>query len=71
MSNKEIAFSVFKGSENGTITPGQTTKGPLQGDQVLVGITASGVCGTDMHYLSADVCSPESAVEFPANPVFR
>ena len=48
-------FTVFKGSESGKIVKSQTTKPDLTDDQVLIKITASGVCGTDEHYKGADI----------------
>ena len=48
-------FTVFKGSKSGAITKSTTTKGELKNDQVLVKVTASGVCGTDEHYRKADM----------------
>lgn len=48
-------FTVFKGSEEGKIVKSQTTRPDLKGDDVLVKITASGVCGTDVHYLHSDI----------------
>ena len=44
------SFTVYKGSKGGAIKKSETTKGELTGDQVHVKVTASGVCGTDMHY---------------------
>lgn len=46
-------FTVFKGSEGGKIVEGKSSRdvGP---NQVLLRITHSGLCGTDMHYKSAD-----------------
>lgn len=49
------SFTVFKGSKNGSIQKAETSKPELKGDQVLVKVTASGVCGTDLHYKSADM----------------
>ena len=48
-------FTVFKGNKDGKIVKAQTTKPDLQDDQVLIKITASGLCGTDEHYKSADI----------------
>lgn len=46
-------FTVFKGRADGTPIKSTTTKPEeLKGDSVLVKITASGVCGTDLHYVS-------------------
>jgi D-arabinose 1-dehydrogenase-like Zn-dependent alcohol dehydrogenase len=47
-------FKVYKGSPEG-IKESTTTKPDLSGDQVLVKITASGLCGTDLHYKGADM----------------
>ncbi|KAH7126032.1 chaperonin 10-like protein [Dactylonectria macrodidyma] len=49
-------FTVFKGSQGG-IPKKSTIDHPdqLVGDRVLVKITASGVCGTDLHYKTADM----------------
>lgn len=44
------SFTVFKGSKDGSITKSQTQKPNLQGDQVLLRVVASGLCGTDIHY---------------------
>jgi D-arabinose 1-dehydrogenase-like Zn-dependent alcohol dehydrogenase len=49
------SFTVFKGSKDGSIVKSQTTKGDLKGDDVLVKVTASGLCGTDEHYRHADM----------------
>ncbi|KAI1270816.1 GroES-like protein [Xylaria sp. FL0933] len=44
-------FTVFKGSESGAPKKETTTRpDELSGDQVFIRITASGVCGTDLHY---------------------
>jgi len=47
-------FTVYKGSKDGTIKESTTHQDPLKGDQVVVKITHSGLCGTDEHYRSAD-----------------
>ncbi|KAJ8133206.1 hypothetical protein O1611_g423 [Lasiodiplodia mahajangana] len=44
-------FTVFKGNESGVPKKETTTKpDELTGDEVFVRITASGVCGTDLHH---------------------
>ncbi|KAL2046347.1 hypothetical protein N7G274_001794 [Stereocaulon virgatum] len=53
-SAQEIELTVYRGSKDGTIIQSKTHQGPLRGDQVLVKITHSGLCGTDEHYRSAD-----------------
>lgn len=49
-----VSFTVFKGSKTGAIIESKSTRevGP---DEVLVKITHSGVCGTDEHFLHADM----------------
>lgn len=54
-SSAMVSFTVFKGSESGAIKKSETSKGELKGDQVLLKITASGLCGTDEHYRKADM----------------
>ena len=50
-----VSFTVFKGSKSGLPTKSTTTKpDQLVGDQVLVKVTASGMCGTDLHYVSCN-----------------
>lgn len=47
-------FTVFKGSHDGKIVKGETTRN-VGSSEVLVKITHSGVCGTDLHYQHADM----------------
>ncbi|KAJ5143390.1 uncharacterized protein N7515_002177 [Penicillium bovifimosum] len=49
-----IKFTVYKGSKDG-IKQAQTERGDLERDDVLVRVTHSGVCGTDVHYQSVDM----------------
>jgi len=49
------SWKVFKGTQDGRITEGKTEKRDVQGDQVLIKVTASGLCGTDLHYKTADM----------------
>nr|POF01260.1 alcohol dehydrogenase [Quercus suber] len=49
------SFTVFKGSKDGSIQKSETSKPELTGDQILVKVTASGVCGTDLHYQKVDM----------------
>ncbi|KAF2475438.1 GroES-like protein [Lindgomyces ingoldianus] len=49
------SFTVYKGSKDGSIVKSKTTKPDLQDDQVLIQITASGLCGTDEHYRTSDM----------------
>lgn len=48
------AFTVFKGSKDGSIVESKTTLPALCNDQVLIRITASGLCGTDVHYRNVE-----------------
>lgn len=50
-----IEFTVFKGSKDGTIRQDTTQKPDLQRDEVLLRVTHSGVCGTDVHYRTTDM----------------
>lgn len=49
-----VEFTVFKGSKGGKIVEAKTTREVKHG-QVLVRITHSGLCGTDLHYKGADM----------------
>ncbi|KFA51888.1 hypothetical protein S40293_04055 [Stachybotrys chartarum IBT 40293] len=49
------SFTVYKGSQDGSIKKTTTEKMGLMGDQVLVKVTASGLCGTDVHYRTQDM----------------
>ncbi|KAI1410872.1 GroES-like protein [Hypoxylon sp. FL1857] len=52
----EITFTVFKGDKSGAPKKATTTKSQdLIGDKVLVKVTASGLCGTDLHYRTEDM----------------
>jgi threonine dehydrogenase-like Zn-dependent dehydrogenase len=44
-----VEFTVYKGSESGKIVEAKTTR-EIKPGQVLVKITHSGLCGTDLHY---------------------
>ncbi|OGM46490.1 alcohol dehydrogenase [Aspergillus bombycis] len=48
-------FTVYKGSKDGSIQKSSTHRDELQKDQVLVRVTHSGVCFTDVHYRHADM----------------
>ena len=48
-------FTVFKGSPDGSIRKTTTHKDDLTNDQVLVEVSHSGVCFTDVHYRKADM----------------
>ena len=49
-----VEFTVFKGSKSGKIVRGTTTK-EVAPNEVLIKITHSGLCGTDVHYRHADI----------------
>ncbi|PSK58674.1 NADP-dependent alcohol dehydrogenase-like protein 2 [Elsinoe australis] len=53
--SSDISFTVYKGSKSGAIEKATTTKSQLKGDQVHLKVTASGVCGTDLHYQKAGI----------------
>jgi D-arabinose 1-dehydrogenase-like Zn-dependent alcohol dehydrogenase len=50
-----IEFTVFKGSAGDGIVETKTRHDGPTGNQVLVKITHSGICGTDEHYKHADM----------------
>ena len=54
MESTDITFKVFKGSESGSILEAKTTRPILAGDQVLIAITASGLCGGDLMFKNND-----------------
>ncbi|KAK9311459.1 chaperonin 10-like protein [Lipomyces starkeyi] len=50
------SFTVFKGQPSGIPKESITTKpDELTGDNVFVKVTASGLCGTDLHYMHLDM----------------
>ncbi|CAG8890339.1 unnamed protein product [Penicillium egyptiacum] len=49
-----IKFTVYKGTKDG-IKQAETERGDLKRDEVLVRTTHSGLCGTDVHYKSAEM----------------
>ncbi|EGP91037.1 unnamed protein product [Zymoseptoria tritici ST99CH_1A5] len=49
------SFTVFKGAKDGKVKKSEVFKPELTGDQVLLKVTASGLCGTDMHYRTVDM----------------
>ncbi|EGN98664.1 hypothetical protein SERLA73DRAFT_54283 [Serpula lacrymans var. lacrymans S7.3] len=50
-----LDFTVYKGSEDGRIVKATTHRDSLKPDDVLVRVTHSGLCGTDLHYRTFDV----------------
>ncbi|KAJ7734693.1 chaperonin 10-like protein [Mycena olivaceomarginata] len=50
-----VEFTVFKGSANKGIVESTTRRAAPTGNEVLVKITHSGVCGTDEHFKHADM----------------
>ncbi|EGN98661.1 hypothetical protein SERLA73DRAFT_181234 [Serpula lacrymans var. lacrymans S7.3] len=51
----ELSFAVFKGSEAGKVVQSISTRERLLPDEVLLKVTHSGVCGTDVHFKSKDI----------------
>jgi len=49
------SWTVFKGSKDGRIVESKTEKQDPQGNQVLIKVTASGICGTDLHFKTVDM----------------
>ncbi|PYH92132.1 GroES-like protein [Aspergillus ellipticus CBS 707.79] len=48
-------FTVYRGSKTGSVSEGKTHRDALKRDEVLVAVTHSGVCYTDVHYQHADM----------------
>jgi threonine dehydrogenase-like Zn-dependent dehydrogenase len=48
-----VAFKTFRGGKDG-IRESKTEK-PIGPDEVLIRVTHSGLCGTDLHYKGADM----------------
>ncbi|KAF9890468.1 hypothetical protein FE257_005873 [Aspergillus nanangensis] len=48
-------FTVYKGTADGAIKQASTHRDTLKGDDVLVRVSHSGVCYTDVHYRHADM----------------
>lgn len=54
--SKGIEFTVYKGSVDGNAVQSTTRRDKLNGEEVLLKVTHSSLCGTDEHYLRADMC---------------
>ena len=54
--DRGINFQIYKGSKDGNIVEGAVHHDALEGDEVLIRITHSGLCGTDEHYKHSDQC---------------
>ena len=50
MPSQAIDFTVFRGSNTGSIVSSTSHRDSLKGDEVLIKITHSGLCFSDMHY---------------------
>lgn len=50
-----LEYTTFRGNQEGKIYQSVTKRDALAKDQVLVKITHSGVCYTDVHYKRADI----------------
>lgn len=59
------SFTVFKGAKDGKVRESQTQVPDLTGDQVLLKVTASGLCGTDLHYRKRYACATFSSPRSP------
>jgi threonine dehydrogenase-like Zn-dependent dehydrogenase len=51
-----IDFTIYKGSPERHIVQSRTHREKLCGDELLLRITHSGLCGTDEHFLDRDMC---------------
>jgi D-arabinose 1-dehydrogenase-like Zn-dependent alcohol dehydrogenase len=50
-----IKFTTFRGSQSGELVQSETTKPALSGNEVLISVTASGLCGGDLMFKGNDV----------------
>jgi D-arabinose 1-dehydrogenase-like Zn-dependent alcohol dehydrogenase len=48
-------FTVWRSQKDGSIIEDTTERSELKGDEVYLDVTHSGVCGTDLHYLSSGI----------------
>lgn len=51
-----IQYTIYKGSKNGKLVQATAQRDRLMGEEVLLRVTHSSLCGTDEHYLKADMC---------------
>ncbi|KAI9739065.1 MAG: hypothetical protein M1834_007277 [Cirrosporium novae-zelandiae] len=49
-------FSTFVGQPDGSLKKGVSSRGPLVGNQILLKMTHSGICGTDIVFKKAGIC---------------
>ncbi|KAF7376492.1 NAD(P)-dependent alcohol dehydrogenase protein [Mycena sanguinolenta] len=62
-----LESTVFKGSASGSIVEGKTQSNGPTGNEVLVRITHSGICGTDEEYRYADMVPGTKALRLGTN----
>ena len=55
-SKEGIKFTIYKGSASGKVVESTTHRDRLHGEEVLLRVTHSSLCGTDEHYLKVDMC---------------
>lgn len=55
IKNMGIETTVFRGGPEGKIAKSTVQKEDLKNDEVLVKVTHSGLCGTDMHFLNSGI----------------
>lgn len=53
--SNNIKFTVYKGSKDRQVIVKSFQHKALEGDEVLIEISHSGLCGTDEHYLGTDM----------------
>lgn len=49
-------YTIFTGSKSGEVVKSTATRPDLTGDQLYIRVTASGLCGTDLHYRRKSTC---------------
>lgn len=55
-TDKGIIYTIYKGSASGRVVQSTARRDRLIGEEVLLRVTHSGLCGTDEHFLKEDIC---------------
>lgn len=55
MQEPELDVLVYSGTSSGSVVSTQTKRNKPFGSEVLVAITHSGLCGTDLHYKTSGI----------------
>lgn len=55
-NEKGITYTIYKGSAAGRVVQSTARRDRLIGEEVLLRVTHSSLCGTDEHFLKEDMC---------------